>query len=60
MRHDIVRDPLPGGGLEEFDCDWASVPAAPDETAAALFGRVHSALIGLLREAEADPLFGPG
>ncbi|MEV0372489.1 methyltransferase [Streptomyces sp. NPDC050636] len=91
VRHDIVRDPLPGDGydlvharlvlqhlperlhvlerlvevlrpggwlvLEEFDCGWTPVLAAPDETAAALFDRVHSALIGLLQEAGGDPLF---
>ncbi|MFJ9615321.1 class I SAM-dependent methyltransferase [Streptomyces noursei] len=92
LRHDIVRDPLPGkdydlvharlvllhlperievlqrlvaalrpGGwlvLEEFDCGWTPVLAAPDEAAAALFDRVHTALLGLLEQAGADPLWG--
>jgi SAM-dependent methyltransferase len=92
LRHDIVRDPLPGtdydlvharlvllhlperlevlerlvsavrpGGwlvLEEFDCGWVPVLAAPDERAAALFDRVHAALMGVLERAGADPLWG--
>ncbi|MCX5377294.1 trans-aconitate 2-methyltransferase [Streptomyces sp. NBC_00091] len=92
LRHDIVRDPLPGkdydliharlvllhlpqrievlkrlvaalrpGGwlvLEEFDCGWTPVLAAPDEASASLFDRVHSALMGLLEKAGADPLWG--
>lgn len=91
LRHDIVRDPLPGqdydlvharlvllhlperlqvlqrlkgalrpGGwlvLEEFDCGWTPVLAAPAE-AEALFHHVHTALMGLLEEAGADPLWG--
>jgi SAM-dependent methyltransferase len=92
LRHDIVRDPLPGkdydliharlvllhlperaevlqrlvaalrpGGwlvLEEFDCGWTPVLAAPDEASADLFHRVHTALMGLLEQAGADPLWG--
>ncbi|MEX3106131.1 MULTISPECIES: methyltransferase [unclassified Streptomyces] len=92
LRHDIVRDPLPGkdydlvharlvllhlperievlrrlvtalrpGGwlvLEEFDCGWTPVLSAPDEASAALFHRVHTALLDLLEEAGADPLWG--
>lgn len=92
LRHDIVRDPLPGDGydlvharlvllhlperlqvlkrlvgalrpggwlvLEEFDCSWVPVLAAPDEDAAALFRQVHTALNGLLEASGADPLWG--
>ncbi|MEU1089618.1 methyltransferase [Streptomyces sp. NPDC005892] len=92
LRHDIVRDLLPGDGydlvharlvllhlperqrvlkrlvgalrpggwlvLEEFDCSWVPVLAAPDEDAAVLFRRVHTALVGLLEGAGADPLWG--
>ncbi|MDV9171151.1 methyltransferase domain-containing protein [Streptomyces sp. W16] len=92
LRHDVVRDPLPGqdydlvharlvllhlperisvlqrlaaalrpGGwlvLEEFDCGWTPVLAAPDDASAALFDRVHTALMGLLEKAGADPLWG--
>lgn len=92
LRHDITRDPLPGGDydlvharlvllhlpqrfavlqrlvtalrpggwlvLEEFDCGWTPVLAAPDEASAVLFDRVHAALMGLLEKAGADPLWG--
>jgi SAM-dependent methyltransferase len=92
LRHDIVRDPLPGkdydliharlvllhlperlevvpklaaslrpGGwlvLEEFDCSWTPVLACEDEASAELFDRVHTALMNLLEEAGADPLWG--
>lgn len=92
LRHDIVRDPLPGQGydlvharlvllhlperlsvlrrlvsalrpggwlvLEEFDCGWTPVLAAPDEETATVFQRVHGTLLGLLEQAGADPLWG--
>lgn len=50
----------PGGWLvlEEFDCGWVPVLAAPDGEAAALFRRVHEALMDVLRDAGADPLWG--
>ncbi|WP_210588321.1 methyltransferase [Streptomyces sp. GESEQ-35] len=92
LRHDIVRDPLPGGDydlvharlvllhlperlavldrlvdalrpggrlvLDEFDCSWMPVLAAPDESAVALFQRVQSALLAELEKAGADPVWG--
>lgn len=50
----------PGGWLvlEEFDCGWTPVLAAPDHEAQALFERVHAALLWLLENAGADPLWG--
>ncbi len=56
----LVRALKPGGWLvlEEFDCRWMPVFAAPDEESAALFGRVHGALLELLEKAGADPLWG--
>ncbi|MEU1124541.1 class I SAM-dependent methyltransferase [Streptomyces sp. NPDC005899] len=47
----------PGGWLvlEEFDCGWTPVLAAPDASSAALFDRVHSTLLALLERAGADP-----
>lgn len=56
----LVAALRPGGWLvlEEFDCGWTPVLAAPDDRAAAVFERVHTALMGLLEEAGADPLWG--
>ncbi|MFI9366196.1 class I SAM-dependent methyltransferase [Kitasatospora sp. NPDC053057] len=50
----------PGGWLvlEEFDCGWTPVLAAPGQEAQDLFERVHTALMGLLEDAGADPLWG--
>ncbi|MFJ5303830.1 class I SAM-dependent methyltransferase [Streptomyces sp. NPDC088350] len=50
----------PGGWLvvEEFDCGWTPVLAAPDDSAALLFERVHGALMTLLEKAGAEPLWG--
>ncbi|MFJ9627748.1 class I SAM-dependent methyltransferase [Streptomyces sp. NPDC091280] len=50
----------PGGWLvlEEFDCGWTPVLAAPDDSAALLFERVHTALLRLLEKAGAEPLWG--
>ncbi|MCT9084646.1 class I SAM-dependent methyltransferase [Streptomyces fulvoviolaceus] len=92
LRHDIVRDPLPGDGydliharlvlvhlpqrlevldrlvsalrpggrllLEDFDCSWTPVLAAPDEAAVALFARVQSALMAHLEKAGVDLVWG--
>ncbi|WP_406354038.1 class I SAM-dependent methyltransferase [Streptomyces sp. NBC_00658] len=56
----LVRMLRPGGWLvlEEFDCGWTPVLATPDEGATALFERVHAALMGLLEQAGAEPLWG--
>ncbi|MEU6350882.1 methyltransferase [Streptomyces sp. NPDC047072] len=50
----------PGGVLvlEDFDCNWTPVLAAPDAGAAELFERVHSALLSLLARAGAEPRWG--
>ncbi|MCZ4510799.1 class I SAM-dependent methyltransferase [Streptomyces sp. ActVer] len=50
----------PGGRLvlEEFDTQWMPVPAAPDEEAAALFERVHTALRIQLEKAGLAPAWG--
>lgn len=50
----------PGGRLllEEFDCGWVPVLSAPRPGAAALFERVHTALMDLLEKEGADPLWG--
>lgn len=52
----------PGGRLvlEDFDCHWTPVLAAPDTDAADLFERVHSALLDLLSQAGAEPRWGLG
>ncbi|WP_031517458.1 methyltransferase [Streptomyces sp. NRRL F-5123] len=56
----LVSALRPGGWLvlEEFDCGWTPVLAAPDQETAALFERVHATLMGLLEQAGADPLWG--
>ncbi|MFC5667163.1 methyltransferase [Kitasatospora misakiensis] len=56
----LVAALRPGGRLllEEFDCGWTPVLAAPDSASTALFERVHQALLGLLEGAGADPLWG--
>jgi len=54
---------LPPGGvlvLEEFDCGWTPVLAAPDAASAVLFERVHGTLMGLMEKAVADPLWARG
>jgi SAM-dependent methyltransferase len=58
----IILALRPGGWLvlEEFDCGWTPVLAAPSADAAALFDTVHSALLGVLSQAGADPLWGRG
>jgi len=50
----------PGGWLvlEDFDCRWTPVLASPDDTATALFERVHTALLTLLEQAGAAPRWG--
>lgn len=49
----------PGGWLvvEDFDCDWCPVMAAPDPASAVLFAMVHKTLLGLLRQGGADLLW---
>ncbi|NUP19258.1 MAG: methyltransferase domain-containing protein [Streptomyces sp.] len=56
----LVSALRPGGWLvlEEFDCGWTPVLAAPDEETARVFERVHATLLGLLEQAGADPLWG--
>ncbi|MGW3122927.1 class I SAM-dependent methyltransferase [Streptomyces sp. NPDC001107] len=56
----LVTALRPGGWLllEEFDCGWTPVLAAPDEASAALFERVEAALHTQLEKAGADPLWG--
>lgn len=56
----MVRALRPGGRLvlDEFDCDWAPVLAAPSPQAAALFERMHAAVKGILARAGADPRWG--
>ena len=56
----MVRALRPGGWLllGEFDCTWMPVLAAPDDDAARLFGRFHSALCELLTRAGADIAWG--
>jgi hypothetical protein len=50
----------PGGRLvlEEFDCSWAPVLAAPSDASAALFEAVHAALLRQLEKAGAEPQWG--
>ncbi|WP_416968132.1 methyltransferase domain-containing protein [Streptomyces sp. 4F14] len=63
-RHQVLRRLVaalkPGGRLvlEEFDCGWTPVLHAPDAAAATLFEKVHTAVMDLLRDAGADPLWG--
>lgn len=56
----LVEALRPGGRLvlEEFDCTWTPVLAAPDDNAVALFERLHSALMTLLEKAGAEPRWG--
>ena len=64
QRHRVLKKLLhalrPGGHLvlEEFDCGHVPVLHAPDVEAAALFTRVHGALMELLKVAGGDPLWG--
>ncbi|WP_329250135.1 methyltransferase domain-containing protein [Streptomyces sp. NBC_01478] len=50
----------PGGWLvlEDFDCGWTPVLAAPDDSAAPLFERLHASLLALLERAGAEPRWG--
>jgi SAM-dependent methyltransferase len=50
----------PGGWLvlEEFDCGWTPVLAAPGDSSVLLFERVHGSLMTLLEKAGAEPLWG--
>jgi SAM-dependent methyltransferase len=56
----MVRALKPGGWLllVEFDCTWMPVLSAPDDAAAALFGRFHAALCHLLSGSGADIAWG--
>lgn len=56
----MARALRPGGWLVlgEFDCTWMPVLAAPDDRAAALFGRFHRALLAVLAGAGADVRWG--
>jgi len=56
----LVRSLRPGGllVLEEFDCRWTPVLAAPDPAAADLFHRVHDAFLNRLAHAGADLQWG--
>lgn len=56
----LVRALKPVGWLvlEDFDCRWKPVFAAPDEGSVALFERVHDAPLSLLEKAGAEPLWG--
>lgn len=50
----------PGGRLviEDFDCTWTPVLAAPSQADADLFAAVHHAFLELLRGRGADPAWG--
>ena len=50
----------PGGWLvvEEFDCGWTPVLAAPDDSSVLLFERLHGSLLALLEKSGAEPLWG--
>ncbi|MGW0710944.1 class I SAM-dependent methyltransferase [Streptomyces sp. NPDC002643] len=56
----LVSALRPGGWLvlEEFDCGWTPVLAAPDDEAGVLFERVHAALLQALESVGAEPLWG--
>ncbi|AJC53589.1 class I SAM-dependent methyltransferase [Streptomyces sp. 769] len=56
----LVKALRPGGCLllEDFDCGYVPVLAAPGEDGVVLFERVHGALLDQLRAAGADPLWG--
>ncbi|GAB2831396.1 class I SAM-dependent methyltransferase [Streptomyces daliensis] len=56
----LVRALRPGGRLvlEEFDCGWVPVLAAPDPAAKDLFERVHARILMLLEASGGDPLWG--
>jgi ubiquinone/menaquinone biosynthesis C-methylase UbiE len=56
----LVAALRPGGWLvlEEFDCTWTPVLAAPDDSATALFERLHGAVMALLEKAGAEPRWG--
>ncbi|WP_369368424.1 trans-aconitate 2-methyltransferase [Streptomyces sp. CG4] len=56
----LVSALRPGGWLvlEEFDCGWTPVLAAPDEETARVFEHVHATLLGLVEQAGGDPLWG--
>lgn len=50
----------PGGRLviEDFDCAWTPVLAAPSAADREVFATVHEAFLGLLRDRGADPAWG--
>jgi SAM-dependent methyltransferase len=56
----LIRCLRPNGLLllEDFDCEWTPVLAAPSAGAAEVFTTVHTALIATLRAAGADPAWG--
>ncbi|MEI5526597.1 methyltransferase domain-containing protein [Streptomyces brasiliscabiei] len=56
----LVEALRPGGWLvlEEFDCGWTPVLAAPEDEAGVLFERVHRALLQALEMVGAQPLWG--
>jgi ubiquinone/menaquinone biosynthesis C-methylase UbiE len=56
----LVRSLRPGGRLvlEDFDCRWTPVLAAPGPAAADLFHLVHNAFLDLLAHAGADLRWG--
>jgi SAM-dependent methyltransferase len=56
----LVRALRPGGRLvlDEFDCGWISVLAAPTPEAAALFERTHDAVMTVVSRAGADIHWG--
>jgi SAM-dependent methyltransferase len=56
----LVAALRPGGWLvlDEFDCSWTPVLAAPSEAGTALFEVVHAAFLAQLEKAGADPLWG--
>ncbi|MBG0854649.1 methyltransferase domain-containing protein [Streptomyces spinoverrucosus] len=56
----LVAALRPGGRLvlDEFDCTWTPILAAPDEESASLFQDLHSALLTQLEKAGADVRWG--
>ncbi|MBO2452401.1 methyltransferase domain-containing protein [Actinomadura barringtoniae] len=56
----LVRSLRPGGvlALDEFDLPLVQVLKAPDEAAAALFTKVHDAMIRAVQGRGADPMWG--
>ncbi|WP_327427403.1 class I SAM-dependent methyltransferase [Streptomyces sp. NBC_01236] len=56
----LVRALRPGGllVLDEFDCGWIPVLASPSPESAALFERMHDAVMGIITAAGADMRWG--